>query len=145
MAERRHERAADIVEREQQVAEVRTAIQFLVKGIDRLEGSLDRLQQTVREDFASTGDLEIVKAAVTQLRIDLDRRLSEVERGRVADQQAMQAHVDERVKRMSARNERDIKIAKWLIRVAIPAGLLAVGTLAWKVFSAYVQHVVTKP
>jgi hypothetical protein len=133
----RNERAADLVERELHVAEVRTAVQFLVRGIERLEGSLDRLQQTVREDFASTGDLEMVKAAVTQLRIDLDRRLTDLERDQRAQHDRMTAHVEDRVKGVSTRNDRDVRIARWFIYAAIPSGVLALGTLAWEIFKAW--------
>lgn len=138
MGERRDRQGDSIVD-PQHVAEVRTAIQFLVKGIDRLEGSLDRLQQTVREDFASTGDLEVVKAAVTQLRLDLDRRLTELERSQAEKAKTLETAVDQRARSLSVRNQRDIKIARWFIYVAIPFGALGLLSLAWEAFKAWTK------
>lgn len=94
----------------------RQAIELVVKMVDRLEASIDRLQTTVREDFASQGELELVKLAVQQLRADVDRRLAEI------------------ANRDTQMSDNDRRIARWFIRVAIPMGGLAVVKIAWDAF-----------
>lgn len=88
-------------------------IALIVKMIDRLEVSIDRLQTTVREDFASQAELELLKLAFQQLRTDVDRKISDINAA------------------STTMSDSDRKIARWFIRVAIPMGFLALVKFAW--------------
>jgi hypothetical protein len=106
---------------EQTVVEVRTAMKFVVESVDRLEDSITRLQQTVREDFATTGDLEIVKASLMHLREDVTRRLGQLE---------------DAARSLKADHGTEVQVSRWLVRVAIPAGGLGLIAFLWELYKA---------
>jgi hypothetical protein len=108
---------------EQTVVEVRTAMKFVVDSVDRLEDSITRLQQTVREDFATTGDLEIVKASLMHLREDVMRRMLLLE---------------DAARAPKAEPGAEVQVSRWLVRVAIPAGGLGLIAFLWELYKAVV-------
>lgn len=108
-----------------EIASVRTAIEFVVKSVDRLEDSVVRLQQTVREDFASIDELDVVKHSLAQLREDVSSRL---------------ARLEEAAKATAASSTAEVKVSRWLVRVAIPAGALALLKLAWDLYGAALRR-----
>jgi hypothetical protein len=131
MAERRDQQ-------DPSVAEVRTAITFIVKSVDRLEGSITRLEQTVREDFASQSELEHVKTAVAQLREDVTRRLGDIER---TTTEALAQHA----RTVKTRGSHETRLARWVLYVGIPSGALALAKIAWDAFYAYMKSGSAKP
>ena len=107
------------------VAEVRTAIGFVVQSVERLEESIGKLERTVREDFATTGELELVKVSVQQLREDLNRRLND-----------MLAEIGRR----SSTTPLELRIIRWTLYVGVPMGLLALVKFMWDLFGAAVKR-----
>ena len=107
------------------VAEVRTAIGFVVQSVERLEESIGKLERTVREDFATTGELELVKVSVQQLREELNRRLNE-----------MLAEIGRR----SSTTPLELRIIRWTLYVGVPMGLLALAKLGWDLFGSAVKR-----
>lgn len=115
------------------LASVRVAMDFVVKAVDRLDDSIVRLQQTVREDFATVDELDVVKSAVQQLREDvsiLRRRVDAVE---------------ELPRKEATLSKTEVKIGKYFIWVAIPAGVIALVTLAWEIYQAMIKKVLGLP
>lgn len=98
------------------MAEVRTAIGFVVKSVDRLEDSVVRLQQTVREDFASIGELDIVKQSLHALREDVTKRLNALER------------------RAAKEPSTEVRLTRWFLYVGIPAGALGLLSFLWELY-----------
>jgi len=127
------------------IGAVKTAIEFIVKGVDRLEASIVRLESTVREDFATTAELEVVKAAVTELRMELNRRLLESEKDIDAKLAAHAVMIDTRLKTERSKRDTETRIARWLIRVAIPMGALAVLKFGWDIFQHWAKSGIPKP
>lgn len=113
------------------VAEVRTAISFVVKSVDRLEDAVVRLEQTVRQDFAATGELELVKAGVHELRREMERRIGDIERDVEKQLAGITASTQAQVTAAIQRRETDIRLAWWLTRVGLPtAGIFGL-KLVW--------------
>lgn len=107
------------------VAEVRTAIGFVVQSVERLEESIGKLERTVREDFSTTGELELVKVSVQQLREELSRRLKE-----------MEAEIGKR----SGTPPTELRIIRWTLYVGVPMGLMALLKLAWDVLGVAIKR-----
>lgn len=91
-------------------------IDLVVRMIDALERSIERLQLTVREDFASQDELENVKLAVQHLRDEVTRLKAEIER----DRQANKGLTD---------GER--RLVRWFLYVGLPGGALALIRFGW--------------
>ena len=110
--------AADVT-----VAEVKTAIGFVVASVDRLEDSVVRLQQTVREDFASVAEVDIVKQSLHQLREEVTRRLD-----------ALEKSARDAGRPVAPEPPPEVRLTRWFLFVGIPSGALGLLALLWELY-----------
>lgn len=96
------------------------AIDLLVMMVDRVQDGLDHLQKTVREDFASQGELENVKLAVQHLRGEVERLRADMTKG-----------FDAKADATARLSDTERKMVKWFLWVGIPGGALAAARFAW--------------
>lgn len=134
--------------------DVQTAIRFVVRSLDDLKESVVRLESTVREDFVSTADMEVVRLQVMHLRDDVQRQVGQIERDMAAaitqakaDMQVKidqhQAATAERLKSAVNRRDTDVRIGRWLVRVGIPLSTVAALKLLWDIFGAAIKRGLT--
>jgi multidrug resistance efflux pump len=121
--------------RQPDAAEGPHVTEVILKMVDRLETSIDRLQQTVREDFATQGEVEHVKLAVQQIRKDVD-----------AIQAALKDIETARQTKAATLSETDRRLVVWFLWVAIPAGAGTLVKVAWDfVISPWLKGGAPKP
>lgn len=119
----------------------KTAIVFLTRSLDKLDEGLTRLAQTVREDFATVGEIEVLKTAIRSVREELDRAIHDVRRDieiritdnarRIAD---LKKEKDGELGKLKEALRAELRSVRWFNRVAIPAAVLALLKVAWDAY-----------